>query len=239
MVTLRKLWARPTYFFFTFGVAVQAFASLSLLQFLHAYMVREFSIGYRDAALIFGFVNAVPTILGAILSGELCKRLTPKDNRYYAWIPAAGFFITAPLLFLAFQQHSWLGFMTLVFGAFIGTHMYFGPFVAVIHYFAGPRGRTMAAAASGLIYYIIGSLGPFVGGYISDRIASSAMAPGVYRANCILTRAPEFAATCKAASATALGQSLMIMSGIFLLAAILFLIPIWTIRKDMASVSNA
>lgn len=237
---VRRLFSRPSYCNLLFAVMLLNFAALALLQFLHPYFVRTYTLGYAEAAGVFGLIKGVSALLGTLIGGYVSGTLSQRDDRSYAWVPAAGMALAAPLYLIAFQQTHWLPCALLILVASTGHHTYYAPFYAVVHSMSGPRMRAMATAVSALLINGVAiAAGPAIVGLMSDRFASSAFAgSGSYREVCIKAPVEQLASACQAASAQGLKLALMLTSLLFVWACVHYLLAARTLRRDLAVTSG-
>ncbi|MBE7220622.1 MAG: MFS transporter, partial [Caulobacteraceae bacterium] len=168
------------------------------------------------------------------------------DRRWYAWAPAIGLLVGAPLYIVAFQLRSWPASLPLLFvgGCFVYT--YLGPAFGVMHNMVSPRMRATATALLFLVINLIGlGLGPTAVGLLSDAIAGHAFhaATGAgesFRALCPGGRAaagaaPALGAACHGASAFGVRWAIVAGAAVYLWAAAHYALAARDLRRDLES----
>ena len=131
-----------------------------------------------------GLTGAIGGILGAIIGGVLCDRLSQRDLRWQLWFPAIGALVSAPCMF-AFvmwpEPQSWtlgsiripVAMVFMLLGGIISA-FWIGPTYAAIQNLAPDHQRTQASAVFLFLFMfnLIGlGLGPLVIGILSDSLA--------------------------------------------------------------------
>ncbi|MEK7954417.1 DHA2 family efflux MFS transporter permease subunit [Luteolibacter soli] len=115
-------------------------------------------IGWVQTAYLIAEIITIP------LSGWLTRVFS---TRWLFTISAAGFTITSLLCALAWNIESMIAFRVLQ--GFLGASMIPTVFTSSFHYFQGPR-RVYSAAVIGTIASIAPTLGPVIGGWITDAL---------------------------------------------------------------------
>ena len=123
-----------------------------------------------SVALIVGIF----TSLGMFVSGRLIDRLAKKSKAAYAWLPALGLAIAAPLFAGFIWADSWqlaLVFLALPMGL---NYFYLTPAVTLVQEEVKPNQRVMSGALLLLVMNLIGlGLGPTYLGAASDWFRAS------------------------------------------------------------------
>ena len=106
-----------------------------------------------------------------VLGGWLTDRLSPRDARWFLWLPALQAAIGAPftVLFLYLDQ---LGPALACYAVhWVLNASYNAPIYALMQTLAGARTRALAVATHLFIVNLIGlTLGPFLIGYMNDGL---------------------------------------------------------------------
>jgi predicted MFS family arabinose efflux permease len=165
---MRFLWSRRSFRWYSLGASFQAFYGYAFLNWGPAFLGRVHERGVAEIGVTFGVVIGLGGALGAFLGGLSCDRLTPRDFRWFTWIPAGASLAMLPfaLLFFQLEQTSL---------AYYAPAVIFGNFYAPIGYalaqgLAQVRMRATAAALILLIINFIGLLGPQLVGILNDAL---------------------------------------------------------------------
>lgn len=221
---ISALWSEPRLRHVAAGTTLSAFAAYSMSQFLHPLFVREFDLGYGEAALIYGLIGAVSAGVGSPLGGWLADKLSARDGRWMYWVPGIGLIVSAPFYFAGVFQDSWIVLAVLFFIPGITHNFYHGPTFAVVHNALPSRMRATSTAILMFLSAAIGlGLGPLSTGFVSDLFAQSYFAgAGDYAIACIgpAARAAEEAVklACREASGAGVRMALFLASAVYIWA---------------------
>ncbi len=119
-----------------------------LSQFMHPFFVRQFHLGYAEAAVLFGAINGITTGIGFVIGGFLSDWLAKHDKRYYGIVPACGLLIAGPLFALGFVQTTWEAAAPLLAIPGMFSSTYFAPTYAVAHNIVQPRTTSCSRACA-------------------------------------------------------------------------------------------
>jgi hypothetical protein len=101
----------------------------------------------------------------------IADRLSPKDKRWYMWIPAITCFLSAPFLTLVYLADGPYTALTLSIIPGLISNAYLGNTIASTHGLVGLRMRATASAILFFILNMIGlGLGPWSVGVLSDYL---------------------------------------------------------------------
>jgi MFS family permease len=138
---------------------------------LSQFLIRSLHASLQQISVTWGVVIAIANLVGALVGGWLTDRLSRRDIRWYAWIPAFACSLGLPLYALALSARSLWTFIGLEFVAefviSMGIPMVFVTALAV----SGERRRALAGAALLCSVVLIGgNLGPLFVGALSDAL---------------------------------------------------------------------
>src|SRR5262245_30776596 len=85
---LRYLWARRSFRWISLGASLQALYGYAFLGWGPTFLARVHGQGMAEVGMAFGLVMGIGGGLGAFLGGASCDRLSSRDGRWYAWLPA-------------------------------------------------------------------------------------------------------------------------------------------------------
>jgi len=238
-----QLFRRPTFLAICIGMALANFGLQGIGIFKAAFVLRRFDVGLAEVGLVLGVVTGVGAALGTVVGGFLSDRISRRDRRWYAWVPALGLLATAPLYALALSQPTWHSTAVALLLPGLSSLVFVAPTLATVQNLAEPRMRATANALLTLFGASFGlALGPVVAGVLSDIFSSRAFGdPAAFAAACPGGVAPAAAAeavkaACRAASGVGIQQSSLAFCGFFVLAAGAFLVASRTIRRDLDEV---
>lgn len=112
---------------------------------------------------------------GMILGGMLADKLGRLDKRWYLWLPAIAWLITAPTFAAAFMLELplWVMWLILVIPNGLNT-LWLGPMLNSVQHLVAPSSRATASGAFLMINNLIGlGIGPPLMGALSDYFRAS------------------------------------------------------------------
>lgn len=171
-VTLRALWAKPAYVMAAAAMALFFGVAYGPLAFVIPFMNRVHGLKIGEAGAIYGLCTAVGGLAGSLIGGLLTDRLSARDIRWLAWIPAMGMAAICALYQSAFLAHSSAVMIGLLFCGSVASGAAYPPMYALLHAVCGSPRRVMAIAAALFVANLVGfGLGPLSVGMISDLLA--------------------------------------------------------------------
>ena len=181
---IKSVWRIPGFMLIATAGALTALAGYGLGAWSPSFLIRVHGLSLVEAGLMLGVTGALGGIVGAILGGVLCDRLSARDLRWQLWFPALGAFASAPFM-LGFvlwpEAQFWkagditipVAMVFMLFGGVIAS-FWVGPTYAAIQNLAPDRKRTQASALFLFMFNLIGlGLGPLVIGIASDALTPS------------------------------------------------------------------
>ena len=112
--------------------------------------------------------------IGVFCGGLMGDRLSPRDQRWYAWLPAITGVVAVPFMVGVYLVGNAYAALTLSIVPGLLSNVYLGNTIATTHGLVGLRMRAMASAILFLILNIIGlGGGPWTVGVVSDALAPS------------------------------------------------------------------
>jgi MFS family permease len=156
---------------------------------------------------LFSAISGVGTFAGGFLADRLSKRAD--DRRWYLWVPGIATLLCVPFQFVAYLSPDRSVVMPMFGAMTFMAAVFFGPSFAMTQAIAPLRMRSVATSLLLLVQTLIGQgIGPWLAGFISDRLA-----PSMGRAS--------------------LRYSLVIVGLVNIWAALHYLIGARTLRQDL------
>ncbi len=229
---LRRFKAKPALFHSVMGASVAAFGSYSIISFSAPFFIRAHGTSLPEAGIFLGLMGGLAAGIGIFFSGQITDRVSGRDARWIAWIPALGLVLATPLYMAGFLiPAKMLAISTLMLPAAL-QYLYMGPTMGLMHNLVTPRMRATTTAILYLSVNLFGmGLGPPVTGFLSDRFTAMAM-KGDLAERC-QGAALMADAACRAASGTGVRWALVVSTLAFLWAAVHYMIAARTLRRDL------
>ncbi len=237
----KRMWSNPSFRHITAGVTLVSFAGYGIGQFGALYYIRRFGLSYAEVGVIFGLIGGFSAGAGTLLGGWVADRIGKSDWRWYAWTPAIGVSIAAPLALAVYLAPNWILAATIALLPGVFGYMYLGPTWGVLHNLVEPRSR---ASATALLFFVLNLIalggGPIFTGLAIDTIGKHIFAaggfgdfmqacPGGVAVHAALARA------CKTTLARATQLGIILTMIAYVWGVVHYLLAARTIRADMAA----
>jgi MFS family permease len=165
---------KPSFWLLAFGASLSSLCGYGLATWVASILIRSFDMSLVGAGRFLGSLLLIGGTAGVFLGGLLADRLGGKDRRWYAWLPAIAWLITAPLYAIGLMIENltvvWL--LLLIPNAL--NILWLGPITTAVQHLVEPSKRATASAAFLLINNLIGlGVGPLLIGVISDALKST------------------------------------------------------------------
>ncbi len=179
--SVKTIWNTPGFSRITIAAAFTALSGYGLGAWTPSFMIRVHGLSLIETGLILGIIGTLSGLLGAVLGGVLCDRLSKKDPRWQLWLPAIGAFLSVPFqgAFLLWpEQHQFQLFDTqvpvatlfMIAGGIVAA-FWIGPTYAAIQNLSPDHMRTQASAILLLVFNLVGmGIGPVLVGMLSDYL---------------------------------------------------------------------
>ncbi|OBB29113.1 MFS transporter [Mycolicibacterium peregrinum] len=168
------------------GTAFVSAAGYSLTTFSPAFLMRTRSMSLSAVGWEYGLATGLAGVLGLLIVGRLADRLAVRDPRWLLWIVVATTALLLPASVLAFTVESRLACVWFLALSYVIGTAYLAPSIAAIHRLVLPAQRATASAIFLFFNAILGSVGPFVTGLISDALTADLGVHALGRALLIL-----------------------------------------------------
>ena len=168
----RVLRARSSFVHMAFAGALHALYGYGAGTFLPIFFERVHRLPPLEIGYSLGAIAASAGVLGTFLGGWLTDRVSGRDMRWYAWLPALGTGIYIPCAFVLYLWPDPRGALALAVLPALVAGLHLGPTFAIAQALVPPQMRAQAAAVLLLILNLVGmGLGPQLVGLLSDLLA--------------------------------------------------------------------
>nr|WP_228550762.1 MFS transporter [Endozoicomonas sp. OPT23] len=179
--TVKEIWNTPGFSRITIAAAFTALSGYGLGAWAPSFMIRVHGLSLVETGLILGIIGTASGLLGAILGGVLCDRLSKKDQRWQLWLPAIGAFLSVPFQgafllwpeqdqFQLFGSQIPVATLFMIAGGIVAA-FWIGPTYAAIQNLSPDHMRTQASAILLLVFNLVGmGIGPVLVGVLSDQL---------------------------------------------------------------------
>lgn len=242
---LKELSTKPSFWLMAAGATLAAFCGYGISTYQTPFLMRTHGLTLTEATLLINVPTAAAASIGVAFTGYLAEKMVRRHPNAIAWLPAVGLALSIPFYVLAFSSDNiWL----VLVGLCVGAAVKYGYLAAQYTIGQGVVGMRTRATATAILLFIINLLGygagpPFIG-YVSDFLfnmqASGAGFAGLDRVACrqadLLAQLPAAEqAYCPGGNAKALQDSLMIVSVLYIMPAVFFLLCVKRLQKDLVS----
>lgn len=200
--------------------------------FLPIYFMRAYDLSLAQAGVTHGLVTLVSVGGGLLLGGGLADRGGRKDLRWYAWIPAIGTILAAPLYYFAFTAPEFSFAVPLFVVAGTCLLLHYGPGMAFVQNLATARTRASTIAIYQLVVNGISlGLGPVLIGAFSDWFTGTQLEGGAQQC---MDAAAAATTVCREAMAAGLRQAFLIAALFYIWGGIHYLLAGRNMAREAA-----
>lgn len=188
--SLQTLARNRAFVWLNVGTVSGTFATTGGATFGAAFLIREHGLDVGSAGVTFGLMMGLTGAIGATLSGLLGTRLSARDTRWLAWLPAFGAALQFPFYVASWLVHDLhLAILLQTLGWLAGSSKLTMSYTAV-QAIVPSHLRAFSSATVQLLLNIIGNvLGPIAVGVLSDWLGtdgSGALGPALALVGCSL-----------------------------------------------------
>jgi predicted MFS family arabinose efflux permease len=165
---------KPAFWLLAFGASASSLCGYGLALWTPSILMRSFNLDLVHAGNFLASLVIVGGCAGVFAGGWLADRLGRSDRRWYAWLPAIAWLITAPTFVAGFFAPSLpLAWVLLLIPNALNI-LWLGPIVTAVQHLVPPRMRATASASFLLVNNLIGlGVGPWLIGRISDSLKTT------------------------------------------------------------------
>ncbi|MGV9006479.1 MAG: spinster family MFS transporter [Brevundimonas sp.] len=172
--TCRMYFANPVLRGMAFACGATQFVTYAFLNFATLFLMREKGMRLEEVAVWYALLVGIGVSAGMFASGWLIDRFAKRTKTAYAYLPAIGLAIAAPLFAGFVWAPTWqlaLVFLALPMGL---NYFYLSPAVTLVQEEVRPDQRVLSGALLLLVMNLIGlGLGPTYLGAASDFFSAS------------------------------------------------------------------
>jgi predicted MFS family arabinose efflux permease len=165
------LWSLKTFRHMAVGTGLLALAGYGFANWAPTFLRRIHELGSAEIGVKYGLTLGFGGAIGSTLAGVIADRLGRGDKRWWAWVPAVATLGPLPFTLTFFFHGSADAAFTWLFPGLILAAMYQGPVFSTVQTLAPDR---MRAVASGLLFFVINSIGlgigPWLVGLLNDTV---------------------------------------------------------------------
>jgi predicted MFS family arabinose efflux permease len=170
----RHMWRVRSIRHLTIGAALAGFVGYGFVLWMPTFLMRSHGLSPTEVGLVLAVMTGLVGGLGTFAAGRLADVLAVRDERWRAWLVAAGKTIYVPLLASVFLvDELWLAMLLYILPAFLGG-VYLAPTFALMQNLVSLRMRALASSIVLFVLNIIGmGFGPQLVGVLSDLFSAS------------------------------------------------------------------
>ena len=151
------------------AAGLSAFVGYAALTWNPPFLIRVKGMTLTQVAAYYSLVLGITGMIGTFAAGWLVDKLSVRDRRWFAWVPAIAFAITIPFWIGLLYAPTWqIALACIAVPALLNT-CYLAPALAVVQNAVAPNRRVISGAVLLFVLNIIGlGAGPVYVGRISD-----------------------------------------------------------------------
>ncbi len=163
---------KPSYRAVVAGAACISVAGYALTTFAPAFLMRSRGMSLGEVAWQYGVASGVTGVLGLLVVGRLADRLSARDPRWLLWLVAIMTAAMVPFSLAALLVDDAVVTVWCIALSYVIGTAYMAPSIAAIQRLVRPEQRATASAIFLFFGAVVGSLGPFLTGMISDALTA-------------------------------------------------------------------
>jgi len=165
---------KRSFWLMAFGASLSSLCGYGLATWVASILIRSFGMSLVGAGQFLGSLLLIGGTIGVFMGGWLADRLGTRDRRWYAWLPAAAWLVTAPLYAAGLVTENLTVVWLLLLAPNALNILWLGPVTTAVQHLVAPQLRSTASGAFLFINNLIGlGAGPLLIGAISDSLRES------------------------------------------------------------------
>jgi predicted MFS family arabinose efflux permease len=161
---------QPSYLLIVAACGFMGAAGYTMNTFALAFLMRVHGLSLAEAGVKYGVLNGLTGILGLWLSATVIDRLSRKDPRAGLWLMCGLLLAGLPISVLAVSVGSPTAAFVLLALSFLPVAVYLVPAITAIQRITAVDMRATASAVLLFCAAVVGGVGPFLTGLISDAL---------------------------------------------------------------------
>ncbi|HEY7006305.1 MAG TPA: MFS transporter [Sphingomicrobium sp.] len=159
---------KPSFWLMALASSCSSLAGYGLALWTPSVLERSFGLGLVERGQFLASLFLIGGTTGVFAGGWFADRLGPADRRWYAWLPAIAWAITAPTFVLGLMSgNAWLAWPLLLVPNALNI-LWLGPVTTAVQHLVPRQMRSTASASFLLINNLIGlGVGPTLIGALS------------------------------------------------------------------------
>jgi len=164
---------KPAFWLLAFAASASSLCGYGLALWTPSILMRSFNMDLIHAGNFLASLVVLGGCAGVFAGGWFADRLG-KDRRWYAWLPAIAWLITAPTFVAGFfAPNLWVAWVLLLLPNALNI-LWLGPIVTAVQHLVPQRMRATASASFLMINNLIGlGAGPWLIGRLSDALKTT------------------------------------------------------------------
>lgn len=160
---------KRSFWLMAFAASLSSLCGYGLATWVASILIRSFGLSLMEAGQFLGTLLLIGGTIGVFMGGWLADRLGHRDRRWYTWLPAIAWLITAPLYAAGLMTENLVFVWLLLLIPNALNILWLGPVTAAVQQLVEAPKRATASGAFLLINNLIGlGVGPLLIGTISD-----------------------------------------------------------------------
>lgn len=168
-VAIGGFFGNRTLVFTAVAAGLSAFVGYAALTWNPPFLIRVKGMSLTEVAAYYSLVLGITGMIGTFGAGWLVDKLSARDKRWFAWVPAIAFLITIPFWFGIIYAPTWQIALACIAVPALLNNCYLAPALAVVQNAVPANRRTISGAVLLFVLNLIGlGAGPVYVGRISD-----------------------------------------------------------------------
>ena len=165
---------KPSFWLMAFGASFSSLCGYGLALWTPSVFMRSFGLDLISTGQFVGSLLLIGGTAGVFAGGWLADRLGTRDRRWYAWLPAIAWLITAPAWVAGLLAPSlWIAWPLLLIPNALNI-LWLGPVITAVQHLVPREMRATASGSFLLINNLIGlGVGPLLIGGLSDSLTGT------------------------------------------------------------------
>lgn len=169
-----RLWRSRAFRFLLLGGTLQSYVLVSIQMWSAPFYARTHEMPLAQVGIAVALLFGLGGGAGALIGGAVTQRLTARDTRAFAWVPAIAGVAMTPLALVQFLAPGLALSLGAGIFAVVLMNAYLAPFNASTQSLVPPQMRAFTSATLLVFTNLVGvGLGPLVTGILSDAFSTA------------------------------------------------------------------